>query len=47
MNPMLSVLILDAHRASFERTRHAPLASPFGGLPRLRDRKRVRRRIYY
>jgi hypothetical protein len=43
MHPMLSVLILDAHRASFERTRHEPQANPFGSWPRFRtERTRVR-----
>jgi hypothetical protein len=43
MHPMLSVLILDAHRAGFKR--HARPTGPpsaFGGLPRLRDRTRIR-----
>jgi hypothetical protein len=43
MHPMLSVLILDAHRASFERrARHTGLENPFRGLPRIRDRTRIR-----
>jgi hypothetical protein len=43
MHPLLNVLILDAHRAGFERrARRMGPGSPFGGLPRLRDRTRVR-----
>ena len=43
MHPMLSVLILDAHRAEFERrTRSNRSKSAFPGLPRFRDRTRIR-----
>jgi hypothetical protein len=42
MHPMLSVLILDAHRANLERSRSSRPASPFAALPRLRDRTRTR-----
>jgi hypothetical protein len=43
MHPMLNVLILDAHRAAFERrTRPSRSESALRGLPRLRDRTRVR-----
>jgi len=42
MHPMLSVLILDAHRAQLQRIRSARPAVPFGDLPRLRDRTRTR-----
>jgi hypothetical protein len=43
MHPMLNVLIVDAHRAAFERrTRPSRSQSAFPGLPRLRERTRVR-----
>jgi hypothetical protein len=42
MHPMLSVLILDAHRTHLQRVRSARPAVPFGDLPRFRDRTRVR-----
>jgi hypothetical protein len=43
MHPLLNVLILDAHRAGFERrTRRIGVENRYGGLPRLRDRTRVR-----